>query len=159
MENDYFSLFCLFNPLEIFGFILISYVHRVATYKLYFYFSINFWTHTNFNKNTWPHPQWLLVVYVVKGCPEMESIKVKMVTNSDSAPFHVYSVFYSASYMPSSDCFFDRLKLMTLHAGGMSRFIQPQECIITLKSADNAVVKRHGPRPPPHAHGIILVIS
>ena len=82
-----------------------------------------------------------------------------MVTNSDSAPFssiHVYSVFYSASYVFICACFFDRLKLMTLHAGSMSRFVQPQECIITLKSADNAVVKRYGPRPPPHAHGVII---
>ena len=46
----------------------------------------------------------------------------------------------------------------------MSRFVQSQECIITLKSADNAVVKRHGPRSPPHIYawgntGNIIVLT
>ena len=38
----------------------------------------------------------------------------------------------------------------SMKAGGMSKLVLPQECIFTTKaaSADNAVVKCHGLRPP-----------
>lgn len=35
-----------------------------------------------------------------------------------------------------------------MNAGGVSRLVQPQEHIITTKSAENAVVKRYGLIPP-----------